>query len=56
MPDAVEIRRELQQLIDMIAAGTLSPIIDRELPLEEVNEAFRLLEDREVFGKVVVKP
>ena len=49
-------RHELQELIDMIAAGTLAPIIDRELPLEEVNEAFRLLEDREVFGKVVLKP
>ena len=24
--------------------------------LDDVNEAFRLLEDREVFGKVVVKP
>ena len=25
------------------------------LPLDEVNEAFRLLEDREVFGRVVVR-
>ena len=49
-------RDELQQLLDMVADGTLDPIVDRELPLEEVNEAFRLLEEREVFGKVVVKP
>jgi alcohol dehydrogenase len=32
------------------------PIIDKELPLSEVNEAFRLIEEREVFGKVVLKP
>jgi alcohol dehydrogenase len=40
----------------MIRAGQLTPVIDRALPLDEVNEAFRLLEDREVFGKVVVRP
>lgn len=49
-------REELAQVVDMVADGTLKPVIDRELPLDEVNEAFRLLEDREVFGKVVVKP
>jgi alcohol dehydrogenase len=49
-------RDELQALIDLVAAGTLAPVIDRVLPLDEVNEAFRLLEDREVFGKVIVHP
>ncbi len=49
-------RDELERLIEMLVDGSLKPVIDRELPLEEVNEAFRLLEDREVFGKVVVKP
>ena len=32
------------------------PIIDRILPLDEVREADRLLEDRVVFGKVVLTP
>ena len=49
-------REDLDTLIATIRAGQLTPVIDRELPLEEVNEAFRLLEDREVFGKVVVRP
>jgi NADPH:quinone reductase-like Zn-dependent oxidoreductase len=48
-------REDLHLLLDMIRDGRLKPVIDRELPLEEVNEAFRLLEEREVFGKVVVK-
>ena len=50
------VREELERLIDMVARATLKPVIDRELPLEDVNEAFRLLEDREVFGKVILKP
>ncbi|MBT6095942.1 MAG: zinc-binding dehydrogenase, partial [Rhodospirillaceae bacterium] len=50
------LRPELEALIDMISKDELDPIIDKELPLEDVNEAFRLIEDREVFGKVIVKP
>ncbi len=49
-------RDDLHRLLELIADGALLPIIDRTLPLEQVNEAFRLLEEREVFGKVVVKP
>ncbi|MCB1742114.1 MAG: zinc-binding dehydrogenase [Gammaproteobacteria bacterium] len=50
------LREELETLVQMVADGSLVPIIDRQLPLEEVNEAFRLLEEREVFGKVVLTP
>jgi len=46
---------DLETLIAMISSGDLDPVVDSVLPLEDVNEAFRLLEDREVFGKVVVK-
>jgi len=49
-------REDLFTLLSLIQQGQLKPIVDRELPLEDVNEAFRLLEDREVFGKVVVRP
>jgi alcohol dehydrogenase len=50
------LRPELEELVAMIKRGELKPVIDCELPLEEVNESFRLLEDREVFGKVILKP
>ena len=50
MPD------ELQALVAMLENGSLKPVVDKVLPLEEVNEAFRLLEEREVFGKVVLTP
>ena len=49
-------REELETLIGLVQDGGLVPTIHKTLPLEEVNEAFRLLEDREVFGKVVLLP
>jgi NADPH:quinone reductase-like Zn-dependent oxidoreductase len=47
---------DLTELLELIRSKKLVPIIDKELPLEDVNEAFRLLEEREVFGKVLVRP
>jgi alcohol dehydrogenase len=46
----------LMALMALIAADRLHPVIDQVLPLEETAEAERLLEDREVFGKVLLKP
>jgi alcohol dehydrogenase len=47
---------DLVALLDLIAAGKLDPIIDKVFPLEETAEAERLLEDREVVGKVLIRP
>jgi 2-desacetyl-2-hydroxyethyl bacteriochlorophyllide A dehydrogenase len=49
-------REDLFQLFELVESGKLKPVIDRELPLEEVGEAFRLLESREFFGKIVITP
>ena len=49
-------KEDLQSLLDLIAARRVSPVIDRVLPLEETAEGERLLEEREVFGKVIIKP
>src|SRR5262245_27423253 len=46
----------LQALMGLIAQGKLKPVIDRVLPLEGAAEGVRLIEEREVFGKVVVTP
>lgn len=46
----------LLRLLPFLASGQLKPIVDRVLPLEEAAEAHRLLEERKVFGKVVLKP
>jgi NADPH:quinone reductase-like Zn-dependent oxidoreductase len=48
---------QLDQLIELAGKGALrGPVIDRELPLEQAAEAHRLIESRETFGKVVLKP
>jgi alcohol dehydrogenase len=47
---------DLKNLMDLIAAGKIKPVIDRVLPLEEAKEGLRLIQDREVIGKVVVTP
>jgi alcohol dehydrogenase len=46
----------LQALMDLISQGRLRPVIDKVLPLEEAREGLRLIQDREVIGKVVVTP
>ena len=48
---------QLDHLIELVAKGDLrGPVIDRELPLEQAAEAHRLIENRETFGKVLLKP
>jgi NADPH:quinone reductase-like Zn-dependent oxidoreductase len=47
---------DLKGLMDLIAAGKMKPVIDKVLPLEEAGEGLRLIQDREVFGKVIVAP
>ena len=46
----------LTALMDLIQDGTMKPVIDEVLPLERAVEGLKLIENREVFGKVVVTP
>jgi alcohol dehydrogenase len=50
------LREDLIELLDLVAGGRLAPLIDKVLPLEETAEGERLLEDREVVGKVLIRP
>ena len=47
---------DLEILLDHVNAGRLEPVIDRVLPLEQAPEGLRLIEEREVIGKVIIKP
>ncbi|SDV48040.1 zinc-binding dehydrogenase [Chitinasiproducens palmae] len=49
-------RDDLHTLLDLVRQKKLKPTIDKTFQLTEVNQAFAQLEDRLVFGKVIVKP
>jgi alcohol dehydrogenase len=49
-------RQDLIDLVEAVRTGRIRAVIDRVLPLEEIREGHRLLEEREVFGKVIIKP
>jgi NADPH:quinone reductase-like Zn-dependent oxidoreductase len=46
----------LKALMDLIQQGRMKPVIDEVLPLERAAEGLRLIENREVFGKVIITP
>jgi alcohol dehydrogenase len=47
---------DLEELMALIAIGRLNPMIDKILPLSDTAEAERMLEDREVVGKLLIRP
>jgi NADPH:quinone reductase-like Zn-dependent oxidoreductase len=46
----------LKGLMGLIADRKIKPVIDKVLSLDEAKEGLRLIQDREVIGKVVVTP
>ena len=40
--------------LDFVAKKKLEPVVEKELPLEEAAEGVRILEERRVFGKVII--
>lgn len=47
---------ELAEILEHVQRGRLKPVLAAALPLFEAKEAHRMLEDREVFGKLVLVP
>jgi alcohol dehydrogenase len=47
---------DLEALIALVRSDKLQPVVDQVLPLKEARAAFRRLDERAVFGKVVVAP
>jgi NADPH:quinone reductase-like Zn-dependent oxidoreductase len=46
---------DVHRLLELVVAGRLKPVIDGVLPLDQVGEAHRRLEQREVFGKLLLR-
>ena len=49
-------KRDLHELLPLVAAGKLSPIVHTVLPLAQAAEAHQIMERREQFGKIVLVP
>ena len=47
---------DIDTLLNLVQSGQLKPVIDRVLPLTEARQALRLIEQRDVIGKVIVAP
>lgn len=48
-------QREFREVIELVFAGKLSPIIDKVFPLEKAADAERYLQEGKQFGKVLLK-
>ena len=46
---------ELRNCLELANQGALKPVIDRVLPLSEIREGHRILEEHDHFGKVVIQ-
>ena len=49
-------RSDVEELLKLVQEGKLKVLVDQVFPLEQAREALRVIEDREVFGKIVVAP
>src|SRR5712692_10209961 len=49
-------RAELLKIAGLMAERRLRPVIDRILPIERVAEGHRLIAERSVFGKILLRP
>jgi NADPH2:quinone reductase len=45
---------DLTSALALVAAGRVKPVVDKVLPLEQIHEGHRILEDGAHFGKVVM--
>ena len=47
-------KADLIRAVKLIGEGKLKPVVDRTLPMEKIGEAMTLIEERKLFGKVVL--
>jgi NADPH:quinone reductase len=49
-------KKQMETLVEWCAKGEIRPHIDHVFPLEQTAEAIRMMENRQIKGKVVIKP
>jgi alcohol dehydrogenase len=45
---------DIKACLDFVARKEIHPVIDKELPLEQAAEGVRMLDERRVFGKIII--
>jgi alcohol dehydrogenase len=49
-------RADVVELMELVRTKKLDALVDKTFALDDVREAMRVIEEREVFGKIVVTP
>jgi D-arabinose 1-dehydrogenase-like Zn-dependent alcohol dehydrogenase len=49
-------REEMKEVLSLIEAGKIRPIIGARYPLSQANEAHHALENEEILGRIVLLP
>ncbi len=48
-------RQEMREVMKHVFSGKLKPIVDKVFPLQDAAQAHQYVQDRKVFGKVILK-
>lgn len=48
--------KEMEDVIDLVAAKKIKPVVSETIPLEQVNEVHARLKRNEILGRVVLQP
>ena len=46
----------IESSLKKLASGQVKPVIDLEIPLDQIGKGLERLEKRQVFGKIIVNP
>ena len=49
-------RAEIETVVDLVGARKLNPVVDSRYPLADAQQAFRRMDERLNFGKIVLIP
>lgn len=49
-------QEDIERSVELISDGHFSPVISHTLPLDRTAEAEMLMEDRQFFGKIIMRP
>ena len=45
---------DIKSCLQFVSDGSLKPVVEKELPLDQAAEGVRMLDERRVFGKIIV--